>query len=430
MSLTATSALSAEAYAEKLFHASIAAFETLSTYVGVKLGFYRALTAGSATPAELAARTGTNERYCREWLEMQAVCGTLTVDGAADDATGGDRRFALPPGAAEVLTDEHSLSYLGALPAIVAASGRRIDDLLAAYRSGGGVSWEQFGDDMREAQAALNRPWFESQLGPALTGCEELHPALAAPGARIADIGCGGGWSTIALARAYPEATLIGLDVDPPSVEMARAAAAAAGLQGRVSFSLAGGETLVEHGPFDAVFAFECLHDMPRPVEVLSAVRRALRPDGIVVIMDEAVADDFQAPGNDVDQKAPFERMAWTISRYCRSTTSGSSGSIGCIPDVGIDPRFQQLTSGTEAGDRVSGVGPELGPRRLAAPLTPNEQSSRADCGGCGGKYSHVHPTTLATVMRSGCHRTASPGARRRNRQTAGRWERAGRRLG
>ena len=112
---------------------------------------------------------------------------------------------------------------------MAAAAGRRIDDLLTAYRDGGGVSWDAFGDDARESQAALNRPWFTQKLAPALAGVPELHAVLGRPGARILDVGCGGGWSTIALARAYPDATVVGVDIDAPSIEAARTAADSAG---------------------------------------------------------------------------------------------------------------------------------------------------------------------------------------------------------
>jgi SAM-dependent methyltransferase len=210
--------------------------------------------------------------------------------------------FTLPPGPAEVLLDEHSLNYLGPLTRMAAAAGRRIDDLLTAYRAGGGVSWDAFGDDARESQAALNRPWFDRLLAPALAGVPEVHDVLGGSGARILDIGCGGGWSTLALARAYPTATCVGVDIDAPSLEAARAAADASGLTDRVRFELAHGETLPESEQYDAAFAFECLHDMPRPVEVLAAIRSAVRPGGVVVIMDEAVADTFEAPGSEIDQ--------------------------------------------------------------------------------------------------------------------------------
>lgn len=287
---------SADAYAEQLFHAHLGVSQLLATYAGERLGWFRALAERPATAAELAERSGTDERYCREWLELQASFGTLTVQPGCDPAA-----YALPEGPREVLLDEHSLAYLGALPRMWAAVGRRLDDLLDAYRTGGGVSWAELGDDARESQAALNRPWFESGLGPALAGLPEIHAALQRPGARIADAGCGGGWSTIALARAYPDAELVGFDVDGPSVDMARRAAAEAGVADRVQFVLADAATLPEHDQFDAAFAFECVHDLPRPVEFLSALRQAVRPGGPVVIMDEGVADTFEA-GNEVDQ--------------------------------------------------------------------------------------------------------------------------------
>jgi SAM-dependent methyltransferase len=174
---------------------------------------------------------------------MQAVYGNLNV---VDQGPGPreQRRFGLAPGASEVLTDRHNLSYLGALPRMLAAVGLHLDDLLAAYRSGGGVSWAELGADAREAQAAINRPWFESELAPALASVPDLHEVLTAPGARIADIGCGEGWSSIALASAYPDATVVGIDVDEPSVATARSNAEAAAVAGRVSFSLADGGRL------------------------------------------------------------------------------------------------------------------------------------------------------------------------------------------
>jgi predicted O-methyltransferase YrrM len=275
--------------------------ETFSLYLGERLGWLDALASGPLTAAQLAERTQTAERYAVEWLEMQAVYGNLTL---IDQGPGPreQRRFGLAPGAAEVLTDRQSLNYLGALPRMFAAVGKHLDDLLAAYRTGGGVSWAELGSDAREAQAAINRPWFSSELAPALASVADLHQVLSAPGARIADIGCGEGWSSIALAAAYPDATVVGIDVDQPSVAAARANAEAAGVANRVRFSLSDGGRLDEPDSFDAAFVFEALHDMSRPVEVLAAIRRVVRPGGAVVVMDEAVVDDFTAPGDTVER--------------------------------------------------------------------------------------------------------------------------------
>ncbi len=288
----------ADVVAERIFALTLAGAESMSVYVGERLGWYRSLaTEGPATSSELAQRTETHERYAREWLEQQAVCGILVAHPEE-----GVRRYELPPGAAEALTDETSLSYLGALPRMFAAATQHLPQLLDAYRNGGGVSWEELGSDARESQAALNRPWFEQKLAGALRGVGDLDEVLRQPGARILDLGCGGGWSTIALARAYQGATVEGVDIDAASVEMARANAVSADLGDRVAFRTADASSLTDSAPYDAAFAFECVHDMPRPVEVLAAARDAVREDGFVVVMDEAVADEFTAPGDDLER--------------------------------------------------------------------------------------------------------------------------------
>lgn len=299
------------AFADRFLASWLGAIDVLAVYVGDRLGWYRALAdAGPLTSSALAEATGTAERYAREWLEQQAAAGiVLAEDPGASPALGADvqdvgraRTYALPAAHAEALTDVSSLSYLAPLARFVGAIGVRLPQLVAAYRAGIGVSWELFGDDARQAQADINRPLFEQRLAPTLASFPAVHEALSRPGARVVDVGCGFGWSTLALARAYPGAQVHGLDVDRPSVEAARAAAAQAGLDERVTFHLADGAELAVAEPFDAAFAFECVHDMPRPVAVLDAVRRAVRPDGVVVVMDEAVGDEFRAPADDVDR--------------------------------------------------------------------------------------------------------------------------------
>ena len=232
-----------------------------------------------------------------------------------------------------MLTNEQSLNYLGALPRMFASTGAHLEELLEAYRTGGGVSWAQLGADARESQAAINRPWFERELGPALATVPDLHEVLSRTGARIADIGCGEGWSSIALARAYPEATVTGIDVDQPSVEAAKANAVAEGLQDRVEFRLADGAELAGPQAFDAAFLFEALHDMPAPVEVLAAVREAVRPDGAVVIMDEAVAEEFTAPGDAVE-RAMYGYSTLICLPDGRSTTP--SAATGTVMRLGV----------------------------------------------------------------------------------------------
>jgi SAM-dependent methyltransferase len=305
MTVTHEPDLDVDALAQRMLDAALGAADLLAVYLGDRLGWYRSLADdGPATADELAERTGTHPRYAREWLEQQAVSGFLAVDepgrqpGAADP---GARRFRLTAPGAEVFTDPASLSYLAPLGRMLAASARHLPDLLEAYRDGGGVSWAELGVDARESQADLNRPWYQRELPRALGSVPDVHALLSRTGARVADVGCGAGWSSIAIATAYPGATVDGYDVDGPSVELARANAAEAGVADRVTFHHVDGEELPAGG-FDVAFAFECLHDMPHPVAVLGAARRALADHGLMVVMDEAVADAFSAPGDELER--------------------------------------------------------------------------------------------------------------------------------
>ncbi|WP_214467566.1 class I SAM-dependent methyltransferase [Microbacterium flavescens] len=307
---TAASTSTAEEYAERMMTSALGWIDVMSAYLGDRLGWYRSLAEhGASTAQELAERTGTQPRYAREWLEQQAVSGVLLLEESED----GTHRYTLPDAAAEVLLDADSLNYLGPLPRLFAAVSRTMPELLDAYRHGGGVSWERLGADAREAQSELNRPLL-AELPTAFAGVGDVQSVLTRPGARVADIGMGGGWSSIALAQAYPGLEVDGFDIDEPSIELARANAAAAGVADRVRFHNADGDGLAAHGPFDAAFAFECIHDMARPVDVLAAVRQAVA-DGPVVIMDEAVGERLIAPGDDL------ERLMYGYSIFC------------CLPD-------------------------------------------------------------------------------------------------
>ncbi|NGP06305.1 methyltransferase domain-containing protein [Rhodococcus sp. 14C212] len=296
--------------AQRVLDSALGAVDLIAIYLGDRLGWYRSLaTDGPATSDELATRTGTAPRYAREWLEQQAVTGLLEVDD------GDPPRFTLPPAVAEVLTDEHSLNYLGPLARLFAGVSVQLPALLDAYRTGGGVSWAQLGADARESQADMNRPWYEKALPGALASVPDLDALLRRPGAEIADIGCGGAWSTIALARAYPQARLFAIDIDPATVALARTnVAACPDVADRITVVETDAASLPDEH-FTAAFAFECVHDMPRPVEVLSAVRGSLAADGVMVVMDEAVADRFTAPGDEV------ERLMYGFSISC------------CLPD-------------------------------------------------------------------------------------------------
>ena len=288
----------ADDLAGRLFEAALGAIDLLSIHLGDRLGLYRAVDElGEPTVDDVAARSGVDRRYVQEWLEQQAVTALLTARG-----DGADRRFALPAASREVLLDPTSLSYLGPIARMLAASAAKLPQLLQAYRTGGGVSWDELGPDARESQAEMNRPWYEQRLGDALSGVPELDEALRRPGARVADLGCGGGWSSIAIATAYPDATVDGYDVDSPSVGLATRNAGHAGVGERATFHQVDVSGANVGEGYDAVFAFECVHDLSDPVGFLATARRAVAADGVVVVMDEAVAPEFTAPGDELER--------------------------------------------------------------------------------------------------------------------------------
>ena len=292
MTTTPHPALEAEEMAERIFAAVIDTMETLTVCLGDMLGYYAAVRdLGSVTVVELAAAAGTAERYAREWLEQQAIIGILLVDDV--DAAPGERRYSLPAGHAEALTDPESLAYIAPFARVAAAAAARLGDIAEAHRSGGGVSWDDFGQDMREGQGAANKPIFMGPLGEEwFPSIPEIHAVLTA-GGRVADIATGFGWSAIGLARAYPGIRVDGYDIDGPSIEAARENAEAAGVADRVTFHHADAGELGVESSYDLVTIFEAVHDLPYPVEVLRTMRKLAGDGGLVVVMDEAVADSF-----------------------------------------------------------------------------------------------------------------------------------------
>lgn len=306
-------ATTTHAFVERIFGAVLATMDLHAVYLGDRLGYYRALAAGPLTSAELAAHSGTAERYAREWLEQQAVTGILVTDPAEDALR---RRYALPAAYVAPLTDGLDLSHVAPLARAVIGFAKQTDKLVDAFRTGGGVSWAEHGADAREGQAAANRPLFLGPLGREyLPSIPDVDAALRA-GGRVADVGCGLGWSSIGIALAYPGATVDGYDVDRPSVEAARRNAREAGVDDRVRFHASGITDAAavdgaEPDPYDAVFAFEAVHDLPDPVGVLAAMRRLAGTRGAVVVMDERVAETFTAPGDDV------ERLMYGYSLLC-----------------------------------------------------------------------------------------------------------------
>ena len=215
-----------------------------------------------------------------------------------------DRRYCLPRGKAEVLTDRDSLNYMAPLAQLVAGAIYPLEALLDAYRTGGGVPYSQYGANLREGQASMNRAMFLQQLGrewlPAIT---DIHARLQAdPPARVADIGCGAGWSCIGIAQSYPKIQVDGFDLDPASVELANENIDDAGLGERVHAWLRDASDIELHGRYDLVTAFECLHDMSDPVRVLQTMRQLAGEKGSVIVMDERSLEEFQPCAGSLEQ--------------------------------------------------------------------------------------------------------------------------------
>jgi SAM-dependent methyltransferase len=291
-----------DALVERLFAATIDTLELASVHVGNRLGFYRGLAeGGDANPGELAARTGTAERYAREWLEQQAVAGFLSVDDAQAEAA--ERRYRLPTAHRPVFVDEESVNHLTPVATLAMGVLGPMDALLEAYRTGGGVPYEAYGADTREGIAAINRPMFVNQLGDWLASIPEVDARLRAqPPAHVADLACGTAWSSVAIARAYREVIVDAIDIDTESIEDARRTVASAGLADRVRPAVHDASDPELAGRYDLVTIFEALHDMNHPVEALRAARDMLVEGGCVVIGDERVAEHFTVPGDEIER--------------------------------------------------------------------------------------------------------------------------------
>lgn len=259
--------------------------------VGDRLGLYRAMAgAGPVTPAQLATRTGTAERYVREWLNAQSSGGYLTYEG--------DGRYALPAEHAIALTDENSPAFVVGGFQLGLASARSADRLTKAFRSGDGIGWGEHDADVYPGCARLFGPSYRTFLAstwiPALEGVQEKLQA----GARVADIGCGFGTSTIVMAQAYPGSTFVGFDPHPASIQAAREAALDAGLGDRVRFEVASAQAFP--GTYDLVTICDALHDMGDPAAGAAHARAALASGGTLMVVEPLAGDRVEDNQNPV----------------------------------------------------------------------------------------------------------------------------------
>jgi len=303
--------------------------------MGDRLGLYRALAgAGALTPTELAARTSTAERYVREWLNAQAAGGYVEYHPA-------EGRYSLAPEQAVAFCDEDSPAYLPGL--FQTALGSVLDSprITDAARSGAGVGWHEHNHDVHDGCERFFRPGYNANLVaswlPALDGVVERLQQ----GARVADVGCGHGASTILMARAFPTSTFVGSDYHDASIDTARLRAESVGVQDRVRFEVAPAAAYTGKG-YDLVTMFDCLHDMGDPVGAARHVLRTLAPDGTWMIVEPAAGDRVE------DNFNPVGRAYYGFSTLLCTPASLSQ-------DVG-------LALGAQAGPaRISEVVTEAG---------------------------------------------------------------------
>jgi SAM-dependent methyltransferase len=305
MAATEASIRTSEAEIEAFVHKALgdvgSALTASLVVIGDKLGLYKALgSAGPSTPSELAKRTGTTERYVREWLRAQAAAGYVDFDPKS-------QRYTLPPANAACLTDDTSPAcVLGAFQAMTAAM-RAEPRVADGFRSGKGVGWHEHDPDLFVGVERFFRPGYNAHL------IEEWIPALEGvkqkleKGARVADVGCGLGASTIIMAKAFPRSTFTGFDYHEPSIERARERARGAGVADRAKFEVASAKGYPGTG-YDLVACFDCLHDMGDPVGAGRHIRESLAPDGTWLLVEPFASDHVEENLN------PVGRIFYSVS--------------------------------------------------------------------------------------------------------------------
>lgn len=307
-----------EAFADQVFADLSACYGGVMVSLGDRLGLYESLDgAGPLTSAELAERAGCAERYVREWLNSQAAAGYVRYDA-------GSETYELPPEHAAVLADRESPTYL--TPAFNVPASMWIDEDRAAhaFRTGDGVPWGDHHERLFSGVAAFFRNGYKAQLVPAwLPALDGVVEALEA-GAKVADIGCGYGHSTVLMAEAFPASRFVGVDSHPESIAAARENADAAGVGDRVEF-VTGTATDYATDGFDLICFFDCLHDLGDPVAAARQARSALAPGGTVMLVEPNAADAVE------DNVGPVARTYYAASTTlcCAHSLSEGGAALG-----------------------------------------------------------------------------------------------------
>src|SRR5882672_2133062 len=320
-----------------------AALSSSLVYIGQKLGLYKALASGEAvTPTELAQKTSTNERYVREWLINQAASGYVDYDVESG-------RYSLAPEQAMALTDESSPFYVGGGFYVIKAMTQAVNRIEDYFKNGGGMLWGEHDPDLFVGTERFFRPGYAAHLIatwiPSLTGVEEKLKA----GAKVADIGCGHGSSTIIMAQAYPNSRFWGFDNHEKSIETARQRAVDAGVSDRVTFAVANAGELPDE-QFDMVAFFDCLHDMGDPVGACKRAAEVLHPDGSALIVEPMAGNTVEENFNIIGRT-----FAGASTLCCTSNSMALGGpALGAVApesairEVVLAGGFTQFRRATE----------------------------------------------------------------------------------
>ena len=321
-------------FMEKMLGDLGTAFSAVLVVVGDKLGLYKALAdSGPATPAELAERTATDERYVREWLAAQAAAGYVDYDREAG-------RYRLNPEQEMVFADSASPVFAPGAFEVISDAFACEPKITNAFRTGSGVGWEEHTPSLFRGTERFFRPAYAARLVsewiPALEGVQQKLES----GARVADVGCGHGSSTVLMAQAFPSSRFTGFDFHPPSIERAREAAAEAKVLDRVRFEVAAASSFPGSG-YDLVTVFDCLHDMGDPAGAAAHVREALDPDGTWMIVEPFAHDGVHENLN------PVGRLYYAASTMI-CTPASRSQEVGLC--LGAQAGERRLFEVIEAG--------------------------------------------------------------------------------
>ena len=311
--------------------------------IGEKLGLYKALAGGPMTPAQLAAKTKTDERYLREWLASQAAGGYVTYD----DKSG---KFSLSEEQAFTLAREDSPAYLPGAFELALAALTAVPRIAESFHTGGGMGWHEHAEGVFHGTEKFFRPGYAANLVSAwIPALSDVKQKLEA-GARVADVGCGLGASTILMAQAFPNSTFFGFDYHDKSIETARESARRAGVADRVTFEVSKAKEFPGKG-YDFVTVFDCLHDMGDPIGAAAHVRQSLAKDGTWMIVEPFANDQLK------DNLNPVGRVYYSFSTLLCTPCSrsqevglclGAQAGEAKIRDVVTSAGFSRFRRATE----------------------------------------------------------------------------------